>query len=130
MCADCTLPLERNTRRLYNLQQLQWVTAGICSTKGLQGGEHACLIPSRCRAGSGAGGSSPSCVSLPPAPGPSPHSCASLEWDGGFPTGLLVPRSGGVPVVACSTQAWDVVPGYGMWYPNMGHSTLTRNVVP
>lgn len=31
-------PLEQNTQRLYNLQQLQWVTARICSTKGLQGG--------------------------------------------------------------------------------------------
>lgn len=28
-------------RRSYNLQQLRWETAGIRSTKGLQGGEQA-----------------------------------------------------------------------------------------
>lgn len=112
--ADGTLPLGRSTWRLYNLQQLRWVTAGICSTKGLQGGERACLIPSRCPSeGSGGCGGSTGCVSLPPAPGLCPCPRMSPGWDGGSP------RSGRCPGLG-EPQLWPAAPGHGMWYTGTG----------
>lgn len=70
--ARAKVPMRPNARRSYNLQQLHWVTAGICSTKGWRGG--GARLPNSLQVLPGAGAAAPAefwCLLLPEAaPGP------------------------------------------------------------
>lgn len=70
--ARAKVPMRPNARRSYNLQQLHWVTAGICSTKGWRGG--GARLPNSLQVLPGAGAAAPAefwcLLLLEAAPGP------------------------------------------------------------